>query len=55
MFKIFSQYECLVKYEENEILLTQNDNLEFSSMQKLNIYPTYHQKISFVIKIKKLK
>ena len=54
MFKIFSQYECLVKYEENEILLTQNDNLEFSSVQKLNIYPTSPQKISFVLDLKNL-
>ena len=53
MFKIYSQYDCLLKYNDKEVMLSQNENLDFEEAVKINVYPI-NNKVSFVLDLENL-
>ncbi len=53
MFKIYSQFDCLLNYNGKEVFLSENENLDIETPLKINVYPL-NNKLSFVLDLENL-
>lgn len=56
MFKIYSSYDCVLKFDDKEEFLDQNTNLTIEEKSKINVYPVgKHSVYSFSLNLDKLE
>ena len=56
MFKIYSSYDCVLKFDDKEEFLDQNTNLTIEEKSKIDVYPVgKHSVYSFSLNLDKLE